>query len=258
MTIDLGSTYLTYSYLSKNYDKALEQEATTGSTKLETANFEKSIGSITSVDDFVNNYRVFTYAMKAYGLEDMAYAKAYMKKVLESDLTDDSSFANSLSDGRFKAFAQAFQSLTYGEAVSSDTVSTVETKYAQQTMEDNAGASDTGVQLALYFKRNASTVTSAYSILADEALYKVVKATYNIPDEMSNAGIEAQAALISKHIDIEELQDPDYVDKLLKQFSIKYDIENNSASDPVLQLFNDTSSVSSDTAGAILNLKYGG
>lgn len=36
--------------------------------------------------------------MKACGLEDMTYAKAFMKKVLESDLSDSSSFANSLSD----------------------------------------------------------------------------------------------------------------------------------------------------------------
>lgn len=258
MTIDLGSTYLTYNYLAKNYDKSVEQEASTGSTKLETEYFDANMGSITSVDDFVNNYRVFNYAMKAYGLEDMAYAKAYMKKVLESDLTDDSSFANSLSDDRFKAFATAFQNLTSGTAVSSDTISTVETKYAQQTMEDNAGDADTGVQLALYFRRSASSVTSAYGILADEALYKVLKTTYSIPDEMSNADIDAQASLIEKYIDIDELQDSDYVDKLLKQFTLKYDIENNSASDPVLQLFSDSSSVSSDAADAIINLKYGG
>ncbi len=40
--------------------------------------------------------------MKAYGLDDMICAKAFfMKKVLESDLTDANSFANKLSDTRY-------------------------------------------------------------------------------------------------------------------------------------------------------------
>ncbi len=46
--------------------------------------------------------------MKAYGLEDMTYAKAFMKQVLESDLSDPNSFANRLSDPRYKEFAAAF------------------------------------------------------------------------------------------------------------------------------------------------------
>lgn len=46
--------------------------------------------------------------MKAYGLEDMTYGKAFMRKVLESDLSDSSSFANSLTDKRYLQFAEAF------------------------------------------------------------------------------------------------------------------------------------------------------
>jgi len=40
----------------------------------------------------------------------MTYAKAFMKKVLESDLTDTDSFANKLTDSRYKTFAASFNS----------------------------------------------------------------------------------------------------------------------------------------------------
>jgi hypothetical protein len=43
---------------------------------------------VKSVDDLLKNDRLYQYAMKAHGLEDMTYAKAFMKKVLESDLSD--------------------------------------------------------------------------------------------------------------------------------------------------------------------------
>ncbi|GGF60985.1 flagellar basal body rod protein FlgF [Azorhizobium oxalatiphilum] len=260
MTIDLGSTFATYNYLSKNLTTSLAQEAADPANARATAYFEENIGKITSIDDFVNNYQLFNYAMSAFGLEDMAYAKAYMKKVLESDLTDTSSFANKLSDSRFEAFATAFGGLKDGTAVDSTTITTTVNNYLQQSMEDNAGESDPGVQLALYFERNASGIKSAYDILADEALTEVVKTFLGLPDEMANADIDAQAKAITERIDIADLQDPDYVSKVLKQFTVLYDIENNSSTDPVLMLFDSSSSgeISDDTLASLMSLKYGG
>ena len=49
---------------------------------LETAYYLKHIGDVKSIDDFIKDTRLFNYAMKAFGLEDMAYAKAFMRKVL--------------------------------------------------------------------------------------------------------------------------------------------------------------------------------
>lgn len=61
-----------------------------------------------TVDEFLKNDRLYQYAMKAYGLEDMIYAEAFMKKVLESNPTDANSFANKLTDKRYRDFAAAF------------------------------------------------------------------------------------------------------------------------------------------------------
>lgn len=46
--------------------------------------------------------------MKAHGLEEMIYATAFMKKVLESNLNDPNSFANKLKDTRYRDFAASF------------------------------------------------------------------------------------------------------------------------------------------------------
>ena len=72
------------------------------------AYYKENIGKVKTVDDFLKNDRLYQYAMKAYGLEDMVYAKAFMKKVLESDLSDANSFANKLTDKRYRDFAAAF------------------------------------------------------------------------------------------------------------------------------------------------------
>lgn len=102
------STYASYLIINKDLGKSLDKVASQATIKRESEYYQSKIGSITSVEEFMKDYRLYSYATKAYGLEDMTYARAFMKKVLESDLTDSSSFANTLTDTRYQKFAAAF------------------------------------------------------------------------------------------------------------------------------------------------------
>src|SRR3569833_4384093 len=108
------STYLLYQSYAANLPKTLARVGAEPDVTNAAQYYQDNIGKVTSVDDFLNNSRLFTYAMTAYGLSDMAYAKAFMKKVLTSDLTDSSSFVNKLTDPRFLSFAKAYQFTTDG------------------------------------------------------------------------------------------------------------------------------------------------
>lgn len=99
------SASLGYTIISGDMQKSLERVASQTTVKREAQYYEDNINKVKTVDDFLGDYKLYSYAMKAYGLQDMTYAKAFMKKVLESDLTDASSFANKLSDSRYKEFA---------------------------------------------------------------------------------------------------------------------------------------------------------
>ena len=102
------STYTSYLIVTKDLNTSLNRVASDSQVKRETEYYQANIGNVTSVDEFMKDYRLYSYAMKAYGLEDMTYAKAFMRKILESDLTDSSSFANKLTDTRYQTFAAAF------------------------------------------------------------------------------------------------------------------------------------------------------
>src|SRR5215813_1084388 len=110
----MTSTYLSYRLLTQNLSQSLGRIEAKPDVARERQYYEDNIGKVTSIDDFLNNRRLFAYAMKAYGLEDMTYAKAFMRKVLQSDLNDSKSFARQLVDQRYLAFAQAF-SFSSGE-----------------------------------------------------------------------------------------------------------------------------------------------
>ncbi|OYW40682.1 MAG: hypothetical protein B7Z45_04125, partial [Azorhizobium sp. 12-66-6] len=111
--------------------------------------------------------------------------------------------------------------------------------------------------LALYFKRTAPTVKSAYGLLADPALWKVVKTIFDFPDTMGLAAIDKQAQAVKKQLNMADLKDPKKLDNLLKRFTVKWDVAQGMGDSPLLQLFNN-GSVSTNTTLSILSLKIGG
>src|SRR5690606_35411929 len=117
------------------------------------------------------------YAMKAYGLEDMAYAKGMLRKVLTDGVADSTSFANRLNDDRFLEFAKTFDFAAKGAETTAGATATTDVvdKYVRHSLEVDAGEENEGVRLALYFERLAPKVTSAYGLLADPAIWKVIQ-----------------------------------------------------------------------------------
>src|SRR4029453_11181888 len=102
------SASMAYNMLTGNMKQSLDRVASQATVKREAEYYKENINKVKDVDEFLGNYRLYSYAMTAYGLDDMTYAKAFMKKVLESDLTDPKSFANKLTDTRYKQFAAGF------------------------------------------------------------------------------------------------------------------------------------------------------
>jgi hypothetical protein len=99
-------------------------------------------------------------------------------------------------------------------------------------MEDEAGASNPGVQLALYFKRMAPSITSMFQILGDKSLLSVVKTSLGLPDGFSKLDIDAQARLIGDKIKRTDLTDPKKLDAFVQRFAVRYDLAQAKATPP--------------------------
>lgn len=262
------STYASYNRLTKDLTKTLAQTAKEPDVKRETDYYNAHIGDIKSIDDFLKNDRIYRYAMKAFGLTDLTYAKGMIRKVLEGGVSDKNAMANQLSDPRFKALATAFDFKTYGDATTSTQAVQKDTvdKYVRQQLESEAGSDNEGVRLALYFKRNAANITSPYGILADKAILQVYQTAFDISSMTSSQDIDTQANNIKKKLDVKDLQDPAKVDKIIQKFTAKWDIANSQqTADPVLSLFNTSSTVdtspvtfSTDLYMSLSKLKLGG
>jgi hypothetical protein len=256
------TTLQTYLSITRNLDRSLEATASKQSVTTATEYYQAHIGDVKSIDDLMKDSRLYNYAMKAYGLEDMAYAKGLMRTVLTEGIVDSSSLANKLTDERFLKFATAFNFAANGEETTQSTAvqQGVVDLYTRQTLETEAGSDNEAVQLALYFQREAPNVTSVYGLLGDTALWTVVQTIFGFPDAMSNADIELQAKAVSQKLDIADLSDPDKLERLINRFAAAWDAENTTTTDPILSLFTSGSSASVDydLLYALTSLKHGG
>jgi hypothetical protein len=265
----MTSTYITYQRLTHDLTKTLAQTASKPEVEREREYYEANIGSVKSVDDFLSNQRLFSYAMKAYGLSDMTFAKAFMRKVLESDLNDDKSFARQLVDSRYVAFASAFNFNTDGSAkanlpfVQNDFQENDTTGLYSQHLVNQGAAAATETQ---YYQSRMATVTSVDGFLGDQRLFNYALTAVGLdPSIASTATI--RKVLTSDLSDptsvANTLNDPRYR-KLAQLFSFQTDgsVASGSQAQSASQL-NDTtyayyqsSGAGSSPAAAAFNTDY--
>ena len=242
------STPVGYKLIASDITAALKRTSEQPQVERESEYFLSTIRDIKSIDEFLKNDRVFKYAMKAFGLQEMDYAKAFMRKVLTEGIDSSSTFANKLTDTRYREFAETFNFARHGETATifeRARQGTVD-RYVRQTMELDAGQSNEGVRLALYFQRKAEGVETPFHLMADRALLKVTQIALGIPEAASTMDIDRQADLIADKLDVADLKEPEKLDKFIQRFTVMWEMENSSAnvaSNPIVQLVQGSSSL---------------
>ena len=141
---------LYYNAITRDYSKTLAATAAEPAVSQQTKYFLANIGNVKTANDLINNSKLYTYVMKAFGLSDMMKAKGLIRQVLEGGVANPKSLANTLNDPRYKALATAFNfsangaNTTSSMAVQQTTVS----NYIEQTLQTNVGQQNQGTQEA--------------------------------------------------------------------------------------------------------------
>ncbi|TPL72997.1 DUF1217 domain-containing protein [Mesorhizobium sp. B2-3-15] len=232
------------------------------SIKSETAYYLANVTNVKSIDDLMANSRLYNYALSAYGLDPATESKDLIRSVLTGGIRDADSVANKMTNKAYAGLAAAFNFEQYGEAATTINPAQQPTvdNYMRQTLEEDAGKTNEGVRLALYFNRKASTITSWYDVLADTALASVVRTALGLPDSFATADIDKQAQLFGQKLDISDFTDPVKLNKFLTRFTSMYEINNptSTAVTSVSVLFAKpvTSGISTDLMMAMQKLKF--
>ncbi|WP_417206065.1 DUF1217 domain-containing protein [Antarctobacter sp.] len=181
----------------------------------DTEYFAEKIGSITSGEDLVEDRRLLSVALSAFGLSDQVDSTYLIKRVLNEGAEDDTALANKLSDGRYVALARAFdfsEKVEYPfleEGFSDDITAAYDTKVRADLDSllaqpeyvndpDAAAALEEQTLLVLestkaYFEENIASVTSVDDFLADTDLLKVALGAFGAEKWINSPALLKQA-----------------------------------------------------------------
>lgn len=103
-----GTGIAGWSFLQRTRDQ--QQEVYEKSPVLDRTvkDFTQRITSIQSADQLLDDYNLLTVTLGAFGLDEDINNRAFIKQVLESDMSDPKSIVNRLNDSRYQALAETF------------------------------------------------------------------------------------------------------------------------------------------------------
>ncbi len=240
-----------------------EQTKAKETAAVETKYYSEKMLSIKTSSEFINDDRLTKILLTAYDIDPKSVTKDFLKQVFASDLKDPKSFVNQQKNTVWAEILGTFNFDTKGNLAKRDQGVSIQTQgkilatenlYNRQTLEQQQGESNNGVRLALYFERMSKSITSAYDILGDTALLEFFRTTYSLPQEFSNMDLDKQAALVKKYMNLEELKDPEKVQKIINKFTALYDLENSNSSSSALSILTGggaTGGISADLLAAI-------
>lgn len=197
--------------------------------------FKSKIDKVKTADDLVSDYRLLRTALSAYGLESDQNNRFFIRKVLESDLTDPKSLANRLGDKRYRAFAEAF-GLGDGGTRASGLADTVARRHVEAELESRVGTQDGNLRLAMNAKRELAALGSAggsnktlwYTVLGNVPLLKVVQGGLGLGSDFGKLPIDRQAEELASRAEkllgssaASVFADPENVEKLIGRFLIR-------------------------------------
>lgn len=222
---------------------SIQQAALTNSApaQRDEAYFRANIGAIDTAEDLVGNRRLLNVALTAFGLQDDIANRAYLQKVLESRLSDPASFANRLSDKRYRQLAQAF---AFGDrTVPRTKLATfpdeILTKFRDRSFEIAVGRSDDTMRIALALQRDlkalaeqpTSDLARWYTVLGTPTLRTVFEKAFNLPGSFGTLDLDRQVDVLRERTErltgadtISQFAEPEAMEALTQRYFLGIEI----------------------------------
>lgn len=225
--------------------KAFEAQA---SVKREDTYFRENIGKINSAEELVNDPRLLRVALGAFGLEGDIANKFFIRKVLEDGTLTTTALANRLTDKQYVKLSNAFGFGLPGATPLtkvSDFADSILKDYKERKFSIAVGGQSDDLRLALNVERelpqlaasSAGDLAKWYTVLGNAPLRRVFEKSFGLPASFAAIDIDKQVETLKDRVQsqfgsdsIEQFKTPETMEKLVRLFLIRSEVEANSAS----------------------------
>jgi len=233
------SGYAGWKFLERTRD--VQQETLLASPVIQRneAHFREKIGSITTAEALVEDRRLLTVALGAFGLDDDINNKFFIRKVLEEGTLDPKALANKLSDKRYLEFAKAFGFGDFPDnpnTLLSTFADDILSSYGDRQFERAVGDQDESLRFALNAQRELGDIaaksnsedTKWFTIMGNAPLRKVFETAFGLPKQFGSADLDQQLGEFKDRAerflgssDPALFKDPEKVEELVKLYLLR-------------------------------------
>ena len=245
------STQLGLSLVDATRDRQLDSIRSNFQSEREISAFKERISKVETVDQLMEDRDLYVFVMKAFDLEDQIFGKALISKMLKSDISDPQALVNRLSDPRFREMHEVLGFGPEGEGNLNTLLfkwqDGMVDRYVERQFINNQADQNESLGIVLEFRSKAGEIKSAFDILKDPDLGQFMRRALGIPEQAVGLDIDRQAAQIEQKFDLEKLQDPEEVEKLVRKYVAISDALDNRATslNAAVQLMNSAVSIGS-------------
>lgn len=214
------------------------------------------IGTIQTAQELIGDRRLLRVALTAFGLGEDLPNRAYIEKILQSATAEPDSFANRLTDKRYREMARAF-GFGDGPVPRSQGAGFAEIliqRFQERSFEEAVGAQDEAMRLALALKRDlrglaaqdSTEATKWFTVLGTPNLRAVFETTYLLPTSFGTLDIDRQAEILRHRTQrltgsdsVSQFSDTATLDRLTQRFLLSgqiRDIQTQGAGNTALTL----------------------
>lgn len=213
-------------------DNATESLARNANIQRDIEYFDENIGKVTSVDDLFADYKLMSFVLHAVDLGTEIQFSGRAKRALSEPMDDPDALMNRLTDKRFKNAARILELGENGVSTlkKPETIAELKELYVKMKYDDELRRTTPEVSYANYFEKNASGIESYYEILGDAQFREVVTKALGLPKEIAYQDIDAQAAAIERRLSLDDLKNPEFVEKFTQRYLILADQERQQQS----------------------------
>ena len=224
--------------------KALARLAKDPQLVREMEGFAKAAAKAPDVKAALRDPRVLNVLLPALGLPDAVGQPGLALRALTADPKSRDGLLARLPDTRWKAAAATLNLRERGiEALRDPRVqASLADGLRRLAWRKELDAGQPGVGDAMLFRERAASARTAYGVLGDPVLRRVVTTAIGLPQGIVVQPVETQARALAARLDLDKLQDPREVAKLAERYVVAAagsggDGGAAGAASPVLSLF---------------------
>jgi hypothetical protein len=201
--------------------KGLEQERKDPITLRSLDRFREAVAKATDLDKALSDPRILGVLLPALGLAGQEAFPGLVKRALLADPKEEDGLLANLG-ATFRSANETLNLPERGLAGLQDpkTVDALVNGFLTYSYRSGLDEKTAGIADALYFAEKASSVSGVFNLLGDAVMRRVVTGALGLPPQLAIQSVEAQGRAVTSRLDLEKLQDPKEVQKLISRYLI--------------------------------------